>query len=459
MSATRHHFVNFAAILIGTIAMCAGVQAQCAEQWVSDAGIPGADFGINALAIHPSGEVIVGGSFQNAGGMPAARIAKYSPATGVWSNLGTSGGMNEGVGSLLILPNGDILAGGRFTTAGGVPANRIARYSWSSGTWSALGGPGVGGGVLGVGGGPTPTVMSMCLLPGGQEVMIGGVFLTSGGTGGIATNYISRFNLTTNTWSTVGPTVGVSGAVRAIVQFDPDTIIIGGEFGFAGSVSAGRIAKYTISTNSWSSIGSMSTWVHALAMMPDGDLIAGGQFITAAGVPANRVARYHPTSSTTGIWSAIGTTGGSGSGINNGLVYSLSVRPGGNLIVGGSIGHAGGVAANNIAQYDWTAGTWSALGVGVNLTVDAQLFLPGGDLLIGGGFTTAGGQNANRLARYSFGSSCPSDFNCDNAGDFFDYLDFVDAFAVNAMSADFNEDGIVDFFDYLDFVDAFSEGC
>ena len=54
---------------------------------------------------------------------------------------------------------------------------------------------------------------------------------------------------------------------------------------------------------------------------------------------------------------------------------------------------------------------------------------------------------------------CPADFNNDGVVDFFDYLDFVDAFSNNQPSADFNSDSIIDFFDYLDFVDAFSAGC
>ena len=54
---------------------------------------------------------------------------------------------------------------------------------------------------------------------------------------------------------------------------------------------------------------------------------------------------------------------------------------------------------------------------------------------------------------------CAADFNGDGTLDFFDYLDFVDAFSANNMSADFNGDGVLDFFDYLDFVDAFSAGC
>ncbi len=54
---------------------------------------------------------------------------------------------------------------------------------------------------------------------------------------------------------------------------------------------------------------------------------------------------------------------------------------------------------------------------------------------------------------------CPADFNGDTEVDFFDYLDFVDAFSANDPSADFNGDTLIDFFDYLDFVDAYSVGC
>ncbi len=55
--------------------------------------------------------------------------------------------------------------------------------------------------------------------------------------------------------------------------------------------------------------------------------------------------------------------------------------------------------------------------------------------------------------------TCPADFNADGTVDFFDYLDFVEAFSNNFPAADFDGDGVVDFFDYLEFVNAFSGGC
>jgi hypothetical protein len=52
-----------------------------------------------------------------------------------------------------------------------------------------------------------------------------------------------------------------------------------------------------------------------------------------------------------------------------------------------------------------------------------------------------------------------SDFNGDTVTDFFDYLDYVQAFSDGTSAADTNGDGTLDFFDYLDFVTAFSAAC
>ena len=69
------------------------------------------------------------------------------------------------------------------------------------------------------------------------------------------------------------------------------------------------------------------------------------------------------------------------------------------------------------------------------------------------------GMVASEPALLTIRRSCAADFNQDTSVDFFDYLDFVDAFSTGSSAADFNHDGSMDFFDYLDFVDAFSIGC
>jgi hypothetical protein len=68
------------------------------------------------------------------------------------------------------------------------------------------------------------------------------------------------------------------------------------------------------------------------------------------------------------------------------------------------------------------------------------------------------GWNVDRLCGWEV-VLCPADFNADSVIDFFDYLDYVEAFAAEQPAADLNTDGQVDFFDYLDFVQAFDAGC
>jgi hypothetical protein len=87
---------------------------------------------VYALAVDGRGHLFAGGSFTNAGGMPASYIAEWDG--GAWSALGS--GMNDQVSALAVSSTG-LFAGGSFTNAGGVPANYIAR--WDGGAWWALG--------------------------------------------------------------------------------------------------------------------------------------------------------------------------------------------------------------------------------------------------------------------------------------------------------------------------------
>ncbi len=82
-----------------------------------------------------------------------------------------------------------------------------------------------------------------------------------------------------------------------------------------------------------------------------------------------------------------------------------------------------------------------------------------GQASFGDASVCAGSQTRMHRFRVSLPPQCGVDFNRDCVADFFDYLDFVDAFSAQRPEADFNEDGVIDFFDYLDFVDLMSRDC
>ena len=92
---------------------------------------------------------------------------------------------------------------------------------------------------------------------------------------------------------------------------------------------------------------------------------------------------------------------------------------------------------------------------GATFSLSGAIGQPDAGAMSGGAFTISGGF----WVGIASSNPCPADFNIDGAVDLFDYLDFVNAFAVNLPDADFNHDAVIDFFDYLDFVAAFSGGC
>ena len=109
------------------------VIAQCATGWLPGAPLAGTNGQIMAMttwdpdATGPAQlrVVLAGFNFTVAGSLQANRIAAWDPTTGSCSRFGS--GMNDTNYAVLSLPNGDLIAAGDFTTAGGIAANRVAR--------------------------------------------------------------------------------------------------------------------------------------------------------------------------------------------------------------------------------------------------------------------------------------------------------------------------------------------
>jgi hypothetical protein len=88
------------------------------------------DQSVLALAVLPNGDLVAGGNFSTAGGVPAVRLARWNGSA--WSALGSSlGGLGgaEQARALALLPNGQLAVGGEFTTAGGQFSVDVARYA------------------------------------------------------------------------------------------------------------------------------------------------------------------------------------------------------------------------------------------------------------------------------------------------------------------------------------------
>ncbi len=364
----------------GNFITVGGVSANYIAKWngfswsTLGSGMAGGDDpSVNALACDSSGNLYAGGGFITAGGVAANRIAKWNPATSSWSTLGSgmAGGDYPYVSTLAFDVSGNLYAGGGFIMAGGVTVNRIAKWNPGTSSWSAIG-SGMAGG--------DPYVSALAF-DSSRNLYAGGGFITAGG---VTVNRIAKWN--GSSWSALGS--GLDGDVSAIVCDSSGNLYTGGYFTIAGGVAANCIAKWNGS--SWSALGSgLDEGVAALAFDLSGNLYAGRWL--AGEVPANGIAKWNGTT-----WYTVGKNV---LGID-GDVTALAFDPSGNLYVGGGFYNAGGVAVNRIAK--WNGSSWSALGSGLDGNVYTLVCDSSGNLYAGGEFYTA--DDVNGIAKWN-GSS------------------------------------------------------
>jgi trimeric autotransporter adhesin len=374
---------SLARSLLFAMAASLSANAQCTTSWQAmPAGSNALAF---ATAVMPSGDLVIGGRFTNVGTVSANAIARWDGTSWLPLGSGMTGAILLGTTSivyaLLVLPDGDLIAAGTFTAAGGVSANSIAR--WDGATWSPL-----GGGIQGI-------VRSLAMLPNG-DIIAAGLFPYAGS--GLA-NHIARWD--GSDWHPMGDGVNAY-FVNALLTMPNGDLIAGGNFWIADGVTVNKIARWD--GVSWSALGSgmsgglFDTNVQALALLPNGDLVAGGNFSAAGGVVAHNIARWDGLN-----WSPLG------SGVTIAIpsppsVAALSVLPNGDLLAGGAFTTAGGVAANYVAR--WNGSTWSPVDAGMDRAVRGFLAMPNGDRVASGSFSLAGAASCDGLARLT--TTCPA---------------------------------------------------
>jgi trimeric autotransporter adhesin len=350
-----------------------------------------------SLLVLPSGELVAGGAFTSMGNVPASNVARWDGTT--WQAMGA--GLPGGVGSLALLPSGDIVA-----TGTGVGPQSFGVMRWNGSTWASLGGGFAGdvltsavlangdlvvGGLFGgpgtrlarwdgaawhaMGSGADNSVFALLPLPGG-DVIVGGFFRNIDGTG---RRYVARWN---GTWSSLGS--GFDEQVRDFAVLPNGDVLAGGDFTHAGDVDARRVARW--SGGAWHALGSgvdgAFPSVRAIEALPNGDVVVGGSFTAAGGTSASALARFDGSQ-----WHAMGAT--------TGVVYTLLELSNGDLLVGGYFFLNG--APTHLAR--WSPAGWSTLPAAPNGAVHEAILLANGELLISGVFTAVGATPANGIAR------------------------------------------------------------
>ncbi len=335
---------------------------------------------VNDIAIAPNGNVYAVGSFEEAGGVLVNYVGEWDGTS--WSGLGSSifsVGVNGGIiQAVEVDQNNHVYVGGNLSTAGGVGAQRIAK--WDGTSWSPMGD------------GFNNIVYDIDIDSQG-DIYAGGSFTQSGLT---PLNRIARWN--GSSWQALGSGIDSGTSVRTIYSDGQGRVYAGGSFSSAGGSPVSNIAVWNGA--SWSALGSgLNAAVYEIIEDAGGTIFAGGAF-TSSGITTLR----HIASFDGNLWSQVG------SGFNND-VRDILFDGAGDLYAGGSFTMAGNTSTNRIAKFDGTA--WlplgSAVNNGANLTVYAIELDPQTDkIYVGGDFTLIEGDISAHMACFESADAPPT---------------------------------------------------
>jgi hypothetical protein len=332
-----------------------------------------------------SNYLYAGGSFESVINSDSSTIAvnyiaRWSWASATWSDVG--GGLDgPDVDALTVGPDGKIYVGGRFHKYGDTIANNLAR--WNGTAWEGV----YAGFVEGV----NSNVYTLAFS--GRDLWVGGAFQLNGALSG---NFVSKWNLDDQQWHTPGGNTP-NGAVHAILVDYPN-VYYGGNFTYAGGIQTSGVARYNVTTNTWSALGTGLSGcanflcngpsVSALALHAN-SLYVGGDFTNAGGTTVHGLARIDLGSNT---WYDVGG-GVTCTGLFCAALVDVLYFSGDTLFVGGQFLKAGSTTVNNIAA--WYAGSWSTFYdantglTGTNGRVNALDIHPTTmNLYVGGNFTS-----------------------------------------------------------------------
>jgi len=349
-----------------------------------------------ALAYLTNGQILAGGNFTSVNGNPQNYIVRLN-SDGSTDN-GFAVGANGPVQAVVCQTDGNVLIGGTFSSADGLTRNNIARFM-TNGFLDTTFNPGSGA---------NGTVYSIAeaFVNGAREIYVGGAFsaISSGSGNTLGTSFgIARLNNdgSLDTGFNVGS--GVDGTVDALAVYPTnsplaDEIIIGGSFVHYNGVIVNGLARLnpngsldnTFNTGTAATNGS----VNAIAIQLDGRIVVGGNFGAFNGISAGNIIRLNTDGSTDTNFAANVVQGA-----NNG-VNGIVLQPDNRILVVGQFTDFNGVIRNGVTRLLATGATDPTInfGTGANAAVDAALVQTStGIITLGGAFTAYNGSPVGHI--------------------------------------------------------------
>ncbi len=381
---------------------------------------------VHAIVILPDGRIVLGGNFTSYGGVSRSRIARLD-ADGTLDSTFANGANGE-VLSLALQSDGKLLVGGHFTTIAGVARNRIARINADS-TLDTNFVPGTGanaavrvvrvlpdGNVLLAGSftsyntaargciarvsptgaldttfanGANFSILAMTVQTDGK-ILLGGDFTTFAG---FSRNRFARINSDSTLDLTFTTVSGADSWIEDIAVLSSGKILAGGNFTMIDELTRRYIARFDADGSISGRNTGPNTGLRMIARQPDGKVLIAGGFTTVHGTPRSRIARLNTDGS-------VDSSFDTGVGPND-WIHKFALQSDGKIVIVGGFTSVSGVARNRVARLN-ADGSLDATfnpGTGANDWLYAVLVQPDGKILIGGGFTTFNGSARNRIVR------------------------------------------------------------
>jgi hypothetical protein len=210
------------------------------------------------MQLLPGGDILATGAFTTTGGTTIAGLGRWNGTT--WMQVATP--VTSGVSNAIIMPNGDFIASGGYTYVGSPLNHGVIR--WDGTQWSQLGlgvtlnatgSPGAGG-----------NVYKMALLPNGTLIVAGDFSYA----GGAPAKNIAAWD--GSSWSPLG--AGLDGAVTSLLALPNGDLLAGGGFTHSGTISTPRLARWNGSV--WSDVHGGFPASSVVSMVPfQGDVVIG----------------------------------------------------------------------------------------------------------------------------------------------------------------------------------------
>lgn len=361
---------------------------------------------VNSMALQPDGRLLVGGSFTSLNGAMRINLGRLNADGSTDTGFTTGWGFNDVVNTVAVDGRGLVTVGGAFTAFNLNPAGLIVRLF-------ANGYRDQGFLVAFAKGGGRGQVTSLVTNRFGVGAAVGdftecfgapsGDFnwdLTWGASGGVAS--FTGNGAGTQEWcdhsaySGIGltpPTVAGRTFLPMAVGHEY-TMTIAGDIGSPGGIARYSVMRpdYHFGADGFAPFPVVSNGfdgpVTTIARQPDGKIIVGGSFTHYNGKPCTGLARLN----------ADGTLdpGFDASAVITGPVSTLSIEPGGTILVAGDLPPAGGyeqqgvvrLLANGTLAPGFTVTPLTSSG---SLDVQSLVVQPDGKVLLAGRFGWAGG--------------------------------------------------------------------